>query len=1372
MQSKNSIAPAGDWSRRKDGKRNPILTRICAFLLLLVICINLVPPAHAYSIVHIQASIDLATWEILTGVVRDEVGITSSSPEWKRMTKEDLDALSAGDFDNLDRIDAAKVETRDKGLGHGGNVIGGIAQNFGIGVEENRVLSFPTNQTKRDSSTSTDMEAAMAANNAIVFDLNQAFRIYCDKKNIARTPDATEMLKAIKNFMSEAGQNRSGDFINYYSSANAASKDTKYRWKTPKYQDGTEVITWSMLIVEAFNNFSLEGDEAVDADNVFASNPNQLTKSIVGFFSNALDSLRSILGLWTMDELMFNEGWRETGYVGGIFPTNWEPIIWALFIFTEIIAAMILLVGIVMNVLKQAASTMNTIARIHAMSQVQDLLVCGIALTLLPLALRMVIAMSGNLVGIISAIRPISVTTEEPKTIQEMVARFSSSNGTFGGFLAQCLFFGAQVYFNFFYALRALTTAILIIMAPMMVAMITVSSSKKQITMTWAKELLANILVQPIHVFCITVILLLPTSTHGFDNLIAIYAMIPFTSMIRGLFFGPAGGFVDQVAGKGAAVTNGAIAGAAMGAASKAGSGLLNFAKDKIGGGGGGSNESGSNEGGEGAGGAGGTNTNLSNPNAERNSNAAANGQSGNEAAGAAAGAAAGGAAGGAGGGFGEAGGAGAAPPIADAQNGNAPSPSGQGQPGAAGGTSKPTMKERWNNFSNSNLGKDLGSLARIGGGAMLGGIGGALSGAGLHGMGASVSSAADSLVASRGQQKQKADEEEQKRQDQENAENVQNPGGNDNGADANLVGDPNLPLTMASIGKRKANDSSGDQPMQVRDLDQKELDKQGFSDIEDSRKTMEFTAKGNSAQAKELGAYADYLDGLTPEQRKREVNDRGIEATRVGDDVQVRIDKDKWSRANGGAEISARENKKTGDMKMTIKSPDGGPAPSFTGAAKFSGVHPADVPKATQSGVTTLKNGQELSRPQDVEQKMNDHGITGAAAARTADRVGAMRELRAQGYSPSEAARLSKKMVSGVQARRAELSIPKAELSSEQTATMIRAVQSGEASGTPSMYRAEYEPGTQAPSFGSENSPEATSFSGLINQNQATAAPVEVSQAATGDTGGSSVDAPAELSSADAYGAVDASYVPISDGSASSPAPASVPVETPAQETTSMPASTTETNNVSSVPMSATPISSINPDLAARYAVYQTAKQETGSASAAYAASHRNIGTPAPAPVHIQPSSNAGAGMANVNMGRANTAPVPNPAPNPNPVPNPTPAARNAPAPSVNQGRPAPTPVSAPTPRSWAPGTRPSANPHRAAMNQPNPAPAPVQPAAQPEPASAPPVSEISFAAPQEQTAPPDILSQEELDAMGAEILREAAADFPEDAFIDPFAD
>lgn len=441
LQRAISISPAGADCERKEGKKNPFLIRICSFLLLLVICMNLVPPAHAYSIVHIQASIDLATWEILTGVVRDEVGVTACSPEWKRMSESDLTSLSSYSYNSLDLIDAGKVASRDKELAHNGNVLAGVAQNAGFFEEDNRVLSFPTKQESRNSSDSTDMESAMNANNAIVFDLNQAFSVYCERNGITKTADATAMLAAITSFMGDTSP--SGDYIEYYASATGNEK-VKYRWKVEKYQNSSEMITWSMLIVEAFNNFSLEGDEAVDADNVFSSNPNQLTKAIVGFFSNTLDGLRSILGLWSMDELMFNEGWRSSGYVGGIFPTSWEPTIWALFIFTEIIAAMILLVGIVMNVLKQAASTMNTIARIHAMTQIQDLLVCGIALVLLPVALRMVIAMSGNLVEIVSAMRPDSLTTGEPKTISELVARFSSSNGSFGGIIAQCLFLGRR----------------------------------------------------------------------------------------------------------------------------------------------------------------------------------------------------------------------------------------------------------------------------------------------------------------------------------------------------------------------------------------------------------------------------------------------------------------------------------------------------------------------------------------------------------------------------------------------------------------------------------------------------------------------------------------------------------------------------------------------------------------------------------------------------------------------------------------------------------------------------------------------------------------------------------------------------------------
>lgn len=1225
LQSTICTAPA----EGKAGERNRILSRIMSFMLLLVVCFNLTVPANAYSVVHIQASIDLATWEILTGVVRDEVGLTGCSPEWKRMGEQaltDLNKSSDADFNLLGQIDVASVASRDKKVANSG-LLSGAANLLGFTEEKGRVLTFPTDQVKRDSSTSADMESALAANNAIVFDLNQAFRVYCDREHITKKPDAAAMLTAMNSFMGSVSH--SGDYVSYYASA-SGDKMTNYRWRTDKYQGGSEKITWSMLIVEAFTNYSFEGEEAVDSDNVYSGNPNQLTKAMVGFFEGVLDSLRSILGLWSMDELLFNEGWRSSGYVGGIFPMSWEPTIWALFFFMEIIAAMILLVGVAMSVLKQAASTMNTIARIHAMSQIQDMLVCAVALTLLPLALRMVIALSGNLVDIVSAMRPTSIATGNPKTVQEMVQRFASGNNTIGGIIAQCLFFGAQVYFNFFYALRALTTAILIIIAPMMIAMITVSSSRKQTTITWMKELLANILVQPIHTFCITVILLLPTSTHGFDNLIAIYAMIPFTSMIRSLFFGPAGSFADQAASKGAAITNGAITGATMGAASRLGSGigggLLSFAKDKLSGGGEGGSE-GSSE--SGAGGAGGTNTDLSNANAEKNSNAGkpSDANSGGVAGGANGGPAAG--AGGADGGTGEPAPDTSAASISAAQNSAAPNttqPSASVQP-PANNAPKPSMKERWINFANSKAGRGLGRAAAIGGGAILGGIGGAFSGAGLHSIGAPIESAADSLVYNRGRQKKEEDsknKDEEQNQNQEripNENNLADSKANNSGADLDLS-KQHLPVDLNSIGKQKANDSSNGKEMQVRDLDQEELSKHGISGVEDMGNSLEFTANGDSQQAKELGAYADYLKTLPPDQRQKEISDRGIEATRTDDGVQVRIDKDKWSQANNGAEINARINPETGKPVMRIKSTEGEKAPSFTGTAPKVAVHPVSVPNATHSRLPSVRrDGEEASCPQDVEQKALDSGLSGYAAVRAAERVGAIRELRTQGYNETETARMSKKMVSGIH-RNAEVSIPKAELTDSQDSTMIQAMRAGEISADASAYHVRYkmgeEPVYEAP----------VSFSNYM---------ADYASEATLPSVSAPVDA-----------GVDSAAAPIQNAPA--PAPGDTPVEAPANEQDTVTTSS-EQNNVATVPSQSAAVvdqraresesKAAQAALAQRATVYRTAKQQGDSPEQAFRK----------AQWERKQEHNSGEGAASVNMGR-NVRPAPAPAtPQPAPV-------------------------------------------------------------------------------------------------------------------------
>jgi len=573
--------------------------KLLTFLIAIIISIQMLVPAYAYTLVYIQCSIDLATWEVIAVAVRDEIGISSASNETRRVEKSALESLKSNSKTvggtNLSLISglSSDVQNRTKSLADGGNVVAGLVQNLGWFEEKNRVLSFPTDQTRRDSSTSTDFNDAMNVVTDISYDLNQAFSLYCDKNNIAKTPDASAMHTNMVSFLTEIGSSMNSD-------GTATYEGMDFKWYTEKAPGSDEYINWYMLVYEAFNNYALDGDEAVTSDNVYTSTPNQLTKALVGFFSEMLDGLRGILGMWSMDELLFSTGWRAKGYVGGIFPVSWEPYVWTLFTFMEIFAAMILLYGVLNNVVKKAFSTLNTIARMHFMAQLQDLLVCAVALALLPIILRVVITLSSSFTDIIYNLVPDNISTGEKRTIAESVARYGSGSGSIGGIIAQFLFFGVQVSFNFLYAIRALATAILIIIAPIMIAMISVSSARKQATIQWAKELLAQICIQPIHAFCMAVILLLPTSSHGFDNIIALYALLPFTAVLKGFFFGSSGSWAEQASKRAGKVTTGTLAAGAVGVAGAAVGGAAMVIGGAMGGGNNaGGQNSGSNTGGD-----------------------------------------------------------------------------------------------------------------------------------------------------------------------------------------------------------------------------------------------------------------------------------------------------------------------------------------------------------------------------------------------------------------------------------------------------------------------------------------------------------------------------------------------------------------------------------------------------------------------------------------------------------------------------------------------------------------------------------------------------------------------------------------------------
>ena len=195
--------------------------------------------------------------------------------------------------------------------------------------------------------------------------------------------------------------------------------------------------------MEAFNNFLLEGDNAVNSMNVYASAPTQMENVLVKLFASLLTGIKSALGLWKIDDLIYNTGLRgSSSYVHGVFPTSWEPVIWMFFVLTELVAILSLLYSIVNNVLKRATSTMNYMGRLHAWEQVKDIIVVALTLALLPVALQILLSLSYNLTGILES-------ALQGETIVNLRNVASAGSGTLAGIVVQVLFFGIDVYYNF-----------------------------------------------------------------------------------------------------------------------------------------------------------------------------------------------------------------------------------------------------------------------------------------------------------------------------------------------------------------------------------------------------------------------------------------------------------------------------------------------------------------------------------------------------------------------------------------------------------------------------------------------------------------------------------------------------------------------------------------------------------------------------------------------------------------------------------------------------------------------------------------------------------------------------------------------------------
>lgn len=562
--------------------------RMTAFLAAILVVLGITtqtlvakPVQAAFHQAYIQTTVDTSNWEILAGAVDVTSGfLLGSSPQEAQRMKNLLDSLAA-------------CETPAAAVGH----IGTVTPAGTSSINKNLILTFPGEieytTIIRHSSTDEDLARATLVRNSLIYDLNSAFKFVYGYNYQPSGSNAEDQLKTylsdIKNFLGQVNGG-SGSCNGYTFSACSKNDISRYPDSVTNYTDyvkitntstgesqvfqyrmlkgyvdgggrtnvadtlglrkgssGSDVafIHWGHLTAEAFVNYNSEENLTITADNVYNSTPTAFEKAVSGFFVMLANGISSVLGLWSFDELIFNAGVRGTSaYVGGIFPTTWQSLIWTFFFIFEIAAIVILLYAIIFNVGRRAMATMNPIVRANAIDQIQYLFLVALALGLLPIVLQLLINLNMNLTGIFT-------DALGDKTAVDRFKNIAASSGSLMSALTSIVYLGAVIYFNVFYGIRSLMVAFLIITGPIFIAMMGISESKRRLTIAWAKEMAANIFIQPLQAMMLAFILMVPSTTRNIDSLVMAYAMIPLTNVLRGLFFGDSGGLVHQMAERG-----------------------------------------------------------------------------------------------------------------------------------------------------------------------------------------------------------------------------------------------------------------------------------------------------------------------------------------------------------------------------------------------------------------------------------------------------------------------------------------------------------------------------------------------------------------------------------------------------------------------------------------------------------------------------------------------------------------------------------------------------------------------------------------------------------------------------------------------------
>lgn len=372
----------------------------------------------------------------------------------------------------------------------------------------------------------------------------------------------------------------------YYADATTAKNDPLYYMSSSRYNEYTEKLansnepkkmTWRMLVLQGNFNYD-NGTSYSSITNISA--PSEFESVLTGLMNTIVNQIRTFLGLYSIDELMTNNGQRDSLYNLGMFPNTWTDSAILVHIICQMIAWALIGFSIVKMLWKKQLSTMNVSEKISLQEGIKNLILCGMLLGSFTLVFNFLARLNYRLVDLFTA----STTSVNMSTA-------AGASSTFGGVLVSLLVLGLTIYFNFYYIVRAVQLAILYGIAPLCIYTLSLGGKVAGTFTTFMKELLGNLFTQSIHALCIAFFsnVFISGNTRAFEQIVIMYSFIPIGNFIRKKVFG----LEDGVAGQATQLAQGAV--------SSIGAGIAGKASDKLNGSKSGGGKSGGKSGGSGS---------------------------------------------------------------------------------------------------------------------------------------------------------------------------------------------------------------------------------------------------------------------------------------------------------------------------------------------------------------------------------------------------------------------------------------------------------------------------------------------------------------------------------------------------------------------------------------------------------------------------------------------------------------------------------------------------------------------------------------------------------------------------------------------------